>query len=103
MHQEPFARVVLEALASGLAVVAAETGGTTEIIRHDETGLVFRPGDAQDLAVQMHRLIMEQGLRERLATCGQAEVLERFSLEHMVDSIEQLLQEAVIEARPSKD
>jgi len=43
--QEPFARVVLEAMASGLTVVSTLTGGTSEIVRHGETGLTFPLGN----------------------------------------------------------
>jgi len=94
IHQEPFARVVLEALASGLAVIGADTGGTAEIIRHEETGLIVRADDAADLAAQIRRLATDDALRRRIATEGQREVLDKFSIDRMVDHLEILLAEA---------
>lgn len=95
ISQEPFARVVLEAMASGLAVVAAQTGGSGEIVEHGVTGLLCAAGDTADLAAQIKRLLAEPGLRERLATAGQDRVLAHYSLERMVENLEALLVEAI--------
>ncbi len=93
-HQEPFARVVLEAMAGGLTVVSTLTGGTGEIVHHDHTGLTFPAGDSYALAEQIKRLMVEPGLRVRVARQGQQLVLEQFSLDHMVDNVERLLEQA---------
>jgi glycosyltransferase involved in cell wall biosynthesis len=102
VHQEPFARVVLEAMASGLAVVGTLTGGTGELLQQDATGLSFVTSDSEDLARQIRRLVLDPGLRFRLATQGQQFVCARFDLEHMVDAIEGLLDEARVDAGSSK-
>jgi glycogen synthase len=94
LHAEAFARAVLEAMAAGLAVVAADNGGTAEIVEHDATGLLCRAGDVDDLARQIARVVEEPGLRHRLATAGQKVVRERFSLERMLDKIEAFLEQA---------
>jgi len=95
VHQEPFARVVLEAMAAGLVVVGTPTGGTGELLRHEVTGLTFEPGDCRDLARQIRRLVEEPGLLQRLAERGQRMVVERFSMERMVDNLEVFLQDAI--------
>jgi len=102
VHQEPFARVVLEAMASGLVVVGTLTGGTGELLQPDATGLSFVTSDSEDLARQIRRLVMDPGLRVRLATQGQQFVRARFDLEHMVDAIAGLLDEARLDAGRSK-
>lgn len=102
IHQEPFARVVLEAMASGLAVVASDNGGTSEIVEHDVSGLLCHAGDSRELATQIQRMITEPGLRQRLAAGGQRRVLTRFSLERMVDDLEALLAKAVANGRYRK-
>lgn len=94
-HAEPFARVVLEAMAAGLTVVSTSTGGTSEIVRHGETGLMFAAGDPEDLARKLLRLIREPELRESLARAGQARVMADYSMDRMVDEIEEFLVEAV--------
>jgi glycosyltransferase involved in cell wall biosynthesis len=92
--QEPFARVVLEAMAAGLAVSASQTGGTDELLRPEDTGLVFAAGDSQDLARQIQRLVTNPALRIRLASKGQRIVRERFGMDQMVAKVETLLNEA---------
>lgn len=92
--EEPLARAVIEAMASGLAVIGTTTGGTGEVLVEGETGLTFRPGDAADLARQIARLAGDPALRERLAAAGQAVVLREFDIRSTVDQLEALLYRA---------
>jgi glycosyltransferase involved in cell wall biosynthesis len=59
--------VILEAQLSGTPVVTANLGGMAELVRHDVDGLLFRPGDADDLARQLQRLLDEPELLPRLS------------------------------------
>jgi 1,4-alpha-glucan branching enzyme len=54
---EPFGIAVLEAMTAGVPVIAAHTGGMTETVRHEETGLFFAPGDVADLANCLTRIL----------------------------------------------
>jgi glycosyltransferase involved in cell wall biosynthesis len=90
---EPFSRMILEGMISGLVVVATSTGGTTEILLDGENGLTFAPGDADELAQVIVRLAADPGLRRRLALAGRQTVLERFTRTKMLDEIESYLQE----------
>lgn len=58
--------VILEAFRHGRPVIAANIGGMAELVHHDVNGLLFRRGDAADLARTMARAICEPGLRDRL-------------------------------------
>jgi glycogen synthase len=58
---------VLEAMASGTPVVAANTGGLREILTDEVTGLLFSPGDAAALARAVSRVLKDRALGERLA------------------------------------
>lgn len=49
-HREPMSLVMLEALAAGVPVLAADSGGAADIIRPGVNGWLFRDGDAADLA-----------------------------------------------------
>jgi glycosyltransferase involved in cell wall biosynthesis len=71
---EPFGTVVLEGMAAGLAVLAADAGGPAEIIRDGETGRLFRSGDATSLAAAMRSLREDDAERARLATAARAAV-----------------------------
>ncbi|MEN8447610.1 MAG: glycosyltransferase [Cyanobacteria bacterium J06555_13] len=53
---ETFGRVAVEAFAKGTPVVASRIGAIAELITHQQTGLLFNPGDAEDLAVQVNWL-----------------------------------------------
>ena len=54
---ETFGRVVAEAFAKGTPVLAANIGGLGEIVTNDENGLLFEPGDANDLAGKARLLL----------------------------------------------
>jgi hypothetical protein len=69
------------------------TGGTMEILRHGENGLTFTPEDAEGLADQIDRLRTDPDLYDRLAQSGRKTVLEKFTLELMVNEIEAFLME----------
>jgi glycosyltransferase involved in cell wall biosynthesis len=96
-YPEAFSRVVLEGMASGLAILSTLVGGTGEIVQHEKTGLVFSVGDSRMLADQINLLQRENNLRVRLATQGQQLVLERFSFEYMIENIEHLLEDTIID------
>lgn len=86
--EEPFARTVLEGMAAGLVVIGTMTGGTKEILKEDETGLVFPPEDAEKLASQISRLLADNQLMRRLRDSGLQLVRKRYRLEYMVDALE---------------
>jgi glycosyltransferase involved in cell wall biosynthesis len=95
-YEEPLARVTQEAMAAGLVVVGTTTGGTGEILKNGETGLTFAPEDADGLAEQVTRLLIDPDLRCRLASAGRQIVLENFTLDKMVNEIEAYLMDCFI-------
>jgi glycosyltransferase involved in cell wall biosynthesis/predicted metal-dependent phosphoesterase TrpH len=66
---DTFGQVLLEAMASGVPVVAVDEGGPRSIIRHGLTGLL-RPPDAEELARAVNALADDPPRRERLAAAG---------------------------------
>jgi glycogen synthase len=98
IYEEPLARVTQEAMASGLVVVGTTTGGTEEILKDGETGLTFAPKDADGLAEQVNRLIIDSDLRCRLAQAGRQIVLENFTLDKMVEEIEDYLVSCIVKS-----
>lgn len=88
---EPFARVVLEGMVSGLAVVATPNGGTAEIVRDGENGLLFETGNSQDLAQKLADLSTDKSLLEKLQKNGRETVLANFTLGKMIDNYESYL------------
>lgn len=65
-RREPFANVILEALASGLAVVATDVGGNAEIVRTGENGIIVERESPRALADALTRIVHSPTLREEL-------------------------------------
>ncbi len=86
--QEPFGRVLVEAMAAGTAVVGSTVGGATEILVENENSLTFPPGDVDKLAAQVSRLVRSPELRQRLAQEGKRVALEQFDIQRMAMEIE---------------
>ena len=93
--QEPLARMMLEGMAAGLALVSTTTGGSGEAIEHEVNGLEFVAGDADDLVRQIERLLNEPGLVQRLAWSGQQTAIARFNFARMADELEHFFTDAV--------
>jgi glycosyltransferase involved in cell wall biosynthesis len=72
---DAYATSVVQAMMAGRPVVATATGGTPEIVRDGETGLLVPPGDPEALAAALARLVEEPELAKRLASAGQELVM----------------------------
>lgn len=75
---ESFGMLAIEAMATSTPVIAADVGGLPEIVIHEHNGLLFRPGDAHDLAQQIVRLHDDPELAQCLARNGQQTVRDKF-------------------------
>jgi glycosyltransferase involved in cell wall biosynthesis len=72
---------LVEALLAGSAVIGTAVGGIPEVVQNNQTGLLSRDGDADDLASQIQRLLADHSLRERLTRAGKEHVLRTYSPE----------------------
>ena len=66
--QEGLSRTSVEAMASGIAVVASRIGGLPFTVNDGATGLLFEPGVPADLARQIGRLLDDPASRRRMGT-----------------------------------
>jgi glycosyltransferase involved in cell wall biosynthesis len=89
---EPFGRVVVEAMASGVAVIGTKVGGAAEILIENENSLSFMPDDPISLANQIRVLSEAPELRMKLATAGKASAMNKFDIKRMTSEIESYLQ-----------
>jgi glycosyltransferase involved in cell wall biosynthesis len=95
---ESFGLATVEAMASGLAIVATATEGAKEILEDDSTGIIVPVGDAEQLAASLLRLSEDQSLRARLGSKARAAALARFSVERMVDETEKVYLQALAQS-----
>ena len=93
VQPEPFGCVVIEAMAAGTPVVGSRNGGIAEQIVDGDSGLLFCPGSAEDLAEQLHRLLTDDAFRVRIAEQGRLRVRNAFSLENTYLSMAALFDE----------
>ncbi len=75
----------LEAMATGLPVVAADAMALPHLVRHDVSGRLFAPGDVDGLAADLALLLRDPSLRGRLGRAGRA-VAETHSLASTVET-----------------
>ena len=79
--------VLMEAMASGVPVVAGDIPSIRELVRDDHSGLLVEPESVDMLAHAIGRLLGDHEVRARLADGGRARVVEEFSLEQNVARI----------------
>ena len=80
---EPFGRVICEAMASSVPVIAAKPGGPAAIIEPDVSGVLVRGGDPRRMAEEALALLADPSRAAALAAAGRSRVLERFTVERV--------------------
>jgi len=86
---------VLEAMATGLPVIATDVGGLSEVVRHGETGLLVRSGDVTALADALQTVASDSEFRSKAGRAGRELAVARFSLGQMVSAHEALYSDLV--------
>jgi len=85
LWEEAFALVLLEAMASGVPVVASNIGAIPESVVDGRTGILFPPGDSQAAAAAVVTLLQDKSLRCHMGQAGRRRVTERFTIENWVE------------------
>jgi phosphatidylinositol alpha 1,6-mannosyltransferase len=86
-HTETLGLVILEAMASGLPVVAAPAGGVADHLRDGENGLAYPPGDVESMAEALATLVRDRALGAALAA-GARRTAEAMSWEAELDRLD---------------
>jgi glycosyltransferase involved in cell wall biosynthesis len=88
---ETFGLVLVEAMRAGTAVIGTNAGGVPEIIKHDETGLLYEPGNAGQLAGLIEELYQDKSKRMRLAATGKEFADKMFAEGQHYDNLEKII------------
>ncbi len=90
---EGFGYVLVEAMASGKAVVATNVSSIPEIVEDGKTGLLVPPGDHKGLAEALRKVLIDKELAGRMGSLGRKRVEDKFSVAGMIDQLESLFTE----------
>ncbi len=93
-HTESFGLAIVEAMATGSAVVATRTEGAQETVRDGSTGLLIDIQNVDQLVEAIRRLLRDEELRKRLGSAA-SEAAAHFSLQRMVDETERIYVDAI--------
>ncbi|MBN1548051.1 MAG: glycosyltransferase family 4 protein [Syntrophaceae bacterium] len=90
-ENEPFGRVLIEAMQVGLPVIGTRSGAIPEIIRDGENGLLVDYGDVEELAEAMRVILEDNELAQAMVRSAKEEVHRRFSPPVIMKQLESLL------------
>lgn len=93
--REGLPMVALEAMAAGKPVIATNVGGTPELIKDGDNGILIEPRDSRQLAEAIKKLLVNTPLSESLGRRGQESVLNRFSIKDMVKNTGNLYEQCL--------
>lgn len=82
---ESFGLAALEALSSGVPVVASGVGGLPEVVRHGETGFLVPPDDVDGMAAAVALLLDDPDRRRLMGQTARADAVARFQLDGLID------------------
>ncbi|MCD6360386.1 MAG: glycosyltransferase family 4 protein [Armatimonadetes bacterium] len=90
---EPFGRVIIEAMAVGLPVVATSSGGVPEIVVEGETGLLVPPGEPEPLGEAITEILAAPERARAMGSAGRERALQRFDVRRVAAQVEELYSE----------
>jgi glycosyltransferase involved in cell wall biosynthesis len=97
--REGLARVLPQALLSGVPVISYDVDGAREVVEDGLTGILLPPKEVKGLAEAILKLLGDGALRERLTRAGRDRVRDRFDEKKMVRQIEEVYEELTAKTR----
>ncbi|WP_435169804.1 glycosyltransferase family 4 protein [Paenibacillus glycanilyticus] len=89
-ENEPFGRVIIEAMAQGTPVIATSGGGVSEIIQHKRNGLLYTTRNILELVQGIQDIQRNEELRRRICENGIERIKNHFSIEQAAAATEQI-------------
>lgn len=94
---ETLGQIFIEAMACGLPVIGAKTGGMPEIISDGYNGVLVQPADPSILAQEIERILTDKNLRNNFIKNGHKTIEEKFTINKQFISFNQLLKKVASE------
>ena len=98
-HAEGLPVSLLEAMAAGCPVIASAVGGVPDLVVDGVNGLLVPPGNAEALALAIHRVLRDPALAAQLSRCGRETVALRYAPEQSLAPLEAVYQQLGIGRR----
>lgn len=87
---EAFGLVALQAMASGLPVIASDLPGVRQVVQNNISGLLVKPNNINDLAAAINKLLAEPDLVKKMGSQGRQDVLKNYQWDGIVNKLEQI-------------
>lgn len=92
---EAFGLVILEAMASGKAVIVSDIPGVREVIENNVEGLLAEPLNSKDIAEKINFLLADKELRERMGKNGRKKVEENYQISTIARQVENVYRDVL--------
>jgi len=96
---EGMSYAILEAMASGLPVIATNVGANTELIHHGTEGYLYSPGDLKSLTGYIGELIRNEAYLLKMKEAARKKIVNVYSINKMVSSYKDLYEEALLKKK----
>ena len=93
-ENEAFGRVIVEAMACGVPVIATRSGGVPEIVRHGQDGLLVPPGNTSEITIAIEEILKDKEMKTRLSESARKRALS-FSLDAHVNNMLEIMDETI--------
>jgi glycosyltransferase involved in cell wall biosynthesis len=100
LKPEPFGRVIIEAMAVGTPVIAADAGGPREIIDDDINGLLAKPGDLSDYGRKLRLLVSDADVRDKIIRRAKNTVEQRFTIHRTLQEFNEIVRHGGVRRSP---
>jgi glycosyltransferase involved in cell wall biosynthesis len=97
---ETFGRVVIEAFSAGTPVLCSDIGAIAELVEHGRTGLLFRPGDVDNLATRAAVMVHDPRAANEWRHASRAEFEQKYSAEQNYVALIDIYRQALREVSP---
>ncbi len=93
---EGMSNSLMEAMSLGLPIVASDIAANKELITHEQTGLLYKPGNTSDLTLALKRLFDEPDLKTSVGSAARQLIIDHHSVERLISGHQQLYEQLIL-------